>query len=166
MKQRAAVWPIVLLLAWSGIGYGQCTSYPTLREVERQTRWLERQDFPARDYRWNNPPVNSTLQSALRANKQANRQLIGGYSLVGIGGAAIVVGCLGMITIATLAPIAGRRCFRRSNSLRGYRWSRLGHFGQWDRYHKKGQKKETTGERKRAVSFVMHISPLTGLFFS
>ncbi|MGB3852228.1 MAG: hypothetical protein WA958_19850 [Tunicatimonas sp.] len=108
MKQRAAVWPIVLLLAWSGIGYGQSTSYPTLREVERQTRWLERQDFPARDYRWNNPPVNSTLQSALRANKQANRQLIGGYSLVGIGGGAIVVGCLGMITIATLAPIAGR----------------------------------------------------------
>jgi uncharacterized membrane protein YuzA (DUF378 family) len=108
MKNCSPILLTVLLLALDGIGYGQSASHPTFREVERQVRWLERQNFPAHDYRWNNPPVNNALQNALRINKQANRQLIGGYSLVGVGGGAVVVGCLGMFTLAAIAPIVGQ----------------------------------------------------------
>lgn len=86
----------LLLSIHCEIGYGQGSSNTVPRQLEQQIRWLERQGFPARDYQWNDPEVNQSLQQALKANEQANGRLLGGYSLVGVGSVAASVGFLGL----------------------------------------------------------------------
>ena len=77
-------------------GYGQGRRDTIPRQVARQIQWMEKQGFPAREYRWGNSDINQHLQQALAYRKQSIGYLAGSIPLISTG---IILGVAGMLGV-------------------------------------------------------------------
>ena len=88
---------LLLAILLSNLSYGQEAKDTIPRSLVRQINWMEQQNFPASEYRWNEPSINKHLQQALAYHKPIAGYTAGGAVLAGTGAILSTGGLIGLL---------------------------------------------------------------------